>query len=179
MASTSAKPARKTSATGKAPAKDAAARRPGPGDAAPAFSLPGTGGRTASSASLAGRPFVLYFYPRANTTGCGREAADFNAALGEFAAAGVAVIGASRDPMPAIERFAAKLDLGFPLASDEDHRVADAYGVWVEKSLYGRRSMGIERSTFLVGADGRIARVWRKVSVAGHAAEVLRAAKAL
>lgn len=152
---------------------------PGPGDIAPRFRLPASGGRTVSSAAQAGRPYVLYFYPRANTAGCTTEAGEFNALLAGFRARGVEVIGASPDAMKPIEAFAKKLGLGFPLASDPDHAVAEAYGVWVEKSLYGRKSMGIARSTFLVGADGRIARAWRKVRVAGHAAEVLEAAGAL
>jgi len=193
MAKSPAKAARpaapKTAA--KAPPAEAAAKAkaatagpaggagPGPGDPAPAFSLPASGGRTASSASLKGRPYVLYFYPKADTPGCTREACDFNEALTQFRKAGLDIVGVSPDPMKPIEKFAQKFRLDFPLASDEDHALAAAYGVWVEKSMYGRTYMGIERSTFLVGPEGRIARAWRKVSVPGHAAEVLEAARAL
>jgi peroxiredoxin Q/BCP len=166
-----------------APAKAAKAAAPpsgpGPGDSAPAFSLPASGGRTASSAALKGKPYVLYFYPKADTPGCTKEACDFNEALTQFRKAGLDIIGVSPDPMKPIEKFAQKFSLDFPLASDEDHKLSEAYGVWVEKSMYGRTYMGIERSTFLVGADGKIAQAWRKVSVPGHAAEVLAAAKGL
>ena len=151
----------------------------GPGDKAPSFSLPASGGPTASSAALKGKPYVLYFYPKANTTGCTKEACDFNEALTQFRGKGLEIIGVSPDAMKPIENFAKKYALDFPLASDPDHALAEAYGVWVEKSMYGRKYMGIERSTFLVGADGKVAQAWRKVSVAGHAAEVLAAAKAL
>jgi peroxiredoxin Q/BCP len=168
---------KKPAAAKKPPAS--AATGPGPGDAAPPFSLPASGGRTASSAALKGKPYVLYFYPKADTPGCTREACDFNEALTQFRGKGIAIIGVSPDPMKPIEKFAQKFGLDFPLASDEDHALAKAYGVWVEKSMYGRTYMGIERSTFLIGADGRIARAWRKVSVPGHAAEVLEAAKAV
>jgi peroxiredoxin Q/BCP len=164
-----------------APAREAAPPPPGPGpgDVAPAFSLPASGGRTASSDALKGKPYVLYFYPKADTPGCTREACDFNEALAQFRKAGLDVIGVSPDPIRPIEKFAQKFNLDFPLASDEDHKLSEAYGVWVSKSMYGRTYMGIERSTFLVGPDGRIVRAWRKVSVPGHAAEVLAAAKAL
>lgn len=149
------------------------------GDAAPAFSMPASGGRTVSLASMKGRPFVLYFYPKANTSGCTKEACAFQEALPAFGKMGIEVIGVSPDKMPPIEKFAAKYELTFPLASDETHAVADQYGTWVEKSMYGRRYMGMERSTFLIDKMGKITRVWRKVSVAGHAAEVMAAARAL
>lgn len=149
------------------------------GDAAPAFSMPASSGRTVSLASMKGRPFVLYFYPKANTSGCTKEACAFQEALPALGKLGIEVIGVSPDKMPPIEKFAAKYELTFPLASDESHAVADKYGTWVEKSMYGRKYMGMERSTFLIDKAGKIARVWRKVSVAGHAAEVMEAAQSL
>ncbi len=149
------------------------------GDAAPAFSMPASSGRTVSLASMKGRPFVLYFYPKANTSGCTKEACAFQEALPALGKLGIEVIGVSPDKMPPIEKFAAKYELTFPLASDESHAVADKYGTWVEKSMYGRKYMGMERSTFLIDKAGKIARVWRKVSVAGHAAEVMEAAQTL
>ena len=120
---------------------------------------------------------MLYFYPKDDTSGCTREAQDFTALAGEFKAAGVRVIGVSRDPMKKHDKFIAKYDLAVPLVSDEDGRISDAFGTWVEKSMYGRKYMGMERATFLIGADGRILREWRKVKVPGHAAEVLAAAR--
>ena len=149
------------------------------GDMAPDFAMPATGGRTVSLASMAGKPFVLYFYPKADTPGCTKEACAFQEALPQLGKIGLDVIGVSPDKMPPIEKFAAKYKLTFPLASDETKAVADRYGTWVEKSLYGRKYMGMERSTFLVDREGKIAKVWRKVSVAGHAAAVLAAAAAL
>ncbi len=149
------------------------------GDPAVAFSLPASGGRTVSSAALAGHPYVLYFYPKADTPGCTREACGFQEALGQFGALQAAVIGVSPDPMPMIEKFAAKYGIAFPLASDPGHELASAYDVWVEKLRYGRRYMGIERSTFLVDGHGVVARVWRKVTVEGHVAEVAAALAAL
>ena len=151
----------------------------GEGDIAPEFEMAATGGRMASSAALKGKPFVLYFYPKADTPGCTKEACAFQEALPQLGKIGLDVVGVSPDKMPPIERFAAKYKLTFPLASDEAKTVAERYGTWVEKSMYGRKYMGMERSTFLVGADGRIAKAWRKVSVAGHAEEVLKAARAL
>lgn len=158
--------------------KNGASGGPAEGDMAPAFFLPASGGRTVSSEALRGRPFLLYFYPKADTPGCTVQACGMQEALPQLGRLGLEVIGVSPDPMPRIEAFAAKYGLEFPLASDADHRVAEAYGVWVEKSMYGRRYMGMERSSFLVGPDGRIAKVWRKVKPAEHAAEVLRAARA-
>ena len=149
------------------------------GDAAPAFSMRASGGRTVSLASMKGRPFVLYFYPKANTSGCTKEDCAFQEALPALGKLGIEVIGVSPDKVPPIEKFAAKYSLTFPLASDEGHAVADRYGTWVEKSMYGRKYMGMERSTFLIDKAGKIARVWRKVSVAGHAPEVMEAARGL
>lgn len=149
------------------------------GDAAPAFTLPASGGRTVSSAALAGRKFILYFYPKADTSGCTKEACAFQEALPQLGKLGLEVIGVSPDPLKPIEKFAAKYNLTFPLASDESKVTAEAYGVWVEKSMYGRKYMGIERSTFLVDASGRIARAWHKVKVEGHAEAVAAAAAAL
>ena len=149
------------------------------GDLAPAFSMPASGGRTVSSASLKGKPFVLYFYPKADTPGCTREACAFQEALPQLGHVGVEVIGVSKDKIPPIEKFAEKYGLKFPLASDETTEVAQAYGVWVEKSQYGRKYMGMERSTFLVDKNGIVAKVWPKVKVDGHAADVLAVVKAL
>ena len=148
------------------------------GDQAPEFSMAATGGRTVSLAAMAGRPFVLYFYPKADTPGCTKQACAFQEALPELGQIGVDVIGVSKDAMAPIEKFAAKFALSFPLASDTGG-VAEAFGSWGEKSMYGRTYMGIDRSTFLIDRHGRVARVWRKVKVPGHAAEVMEAAKAL
>ncbi len=148
------------------------------GAAAPDFTMPATGGRTVSLAMQRGRPFVLYFYPKADTPGCTKEACAFQGALPQLGGIGVDVIGVSKDKLPALERFAAKYGLTFPLASDESG-VAEAYGAWVEKSMYGKTYMGLDRSTILVSAEGRVARVWRKVKVDGHAAAVEAAARAL
>jgi peroxiredoxin Q/BCP len=126
--------------------------------------------------SSPGSPLVLYFYPKDDTSGCTREAQDFTALAGAFAKAGVKVVGLSRDPMKKHDKFIAKYDLEVPLASDEDGAISDAFGTWVEKSMYGRKYMGMERSTFLIGRDGRVRKAWRKVKVPGHAAEVLKAA---
>jgi peroxiredoxin Q/BCP len=149
------------------------------GDAAPDFSLPASGGRSVSLAAQKGAPFVLYFYPKADTSGCTKEACAFQEALPQFGRLGLNVIGVSPDPMKPIEKFAEKYSLSFPLASDETKAAAAAYGVWVEKSMYGRKYMGIERSTFLIDAAGKVARAWRKVKVEGHAAEVAEAARGL
>ena len=128
--------------------------------------------------SSPGRPLVLYFYPKDDTSGCTREAQDFTELAGDFTKAGVQVVGLSRDPMKKHDKFIAKYDLKVPLASDEDGAISDAFGTWVEKSMYGRKYMGMERATYLIGADGRVQKAWRKVKVPGHAAEVLKAAKA-
>jgi peroxiredoxin Q/BCP len=127
----------------------------------------------------AGKPFVLYFYPKDDTSGCTREAQDFTAVMPEFTALGVQVLGISKDPPAKHQKFTAKYDLTVPLATDEDGALMEALGVWVEKSMYGKKYMGIERSTFLFDASGTLVRAWRKVKVPGHAAEVLDAAKAL
>jgi len=149
------------------------------GDKAPDFSMPATGGQAVSLKALKGKPFVLYFYPKADTSGCTKEACDFNGALRQFSGKGVTVIGVSKDPMTRLEKFAAKYDLSFPLASDEGGDITERFGAWVEKSMYGRKYMGIDRSTFLVDAKGVVRKSWRKVKVPGHVAEVLAAAKAL
>ncbi len=149
------------------------------GDKAPDFSLPATGGRTVSLASLKGKPFVLYFYPRADTPGCTKEACAFQDGLPEFSKLDVTVIGVSKDSMKALEKFAEKYSLQFPLASDPEAEVINAYGAWQEKSMYGKKYMGIERSTVLVNAKGKVAKLWPKVKVAGHAEEVLAAVQAL
>ncbi len=149
------------------------------GSVAPDFEMPASGGRTVRSADLKGKPYVLYFYPKADTPGCTTEACAFQEALPQLGKLGLDVIGVSKDKLKPIEAFAAKYNLSFPLASDETAGVAEAYGTWTEKSRYGRKYMSIERSTFLIGPDGRVARVWRNVRVPGHAAEVLQAAQAL
>ena len=149
------------------------------GDTAPGFTMPASFGRTVSSEALKGRPYVLYFYPKADTPGCTKEACAFQEALPQLGHIGIEVIGVSKDKMKPIEKFAGKYGVKFPLASDETTGVAEAYGVWVEKSMYGRKYMGLERSTFLIGKDGVIARIWPKVKIDGHAADVMAAAKAL
>ena len=128
--------------------------------------------------SSPGQPLVLYFYPKDDTSGCTKEAQDFTEMAGDFAKAGVKVVGLSRDPMKKHDKFIAKYDLKIPLASDEDGAISDEFGTWVEKSMYGRKYMGMERATYLIGKDGRVAKVWRKVKVPGHAAEVLKTALA-
>jgi peroxiredoxin Q/BCP len=143
----------------------------------PAFSLPGSDGRTWSNQDLAGKSYVLYFYPRDNTPGCTTEACDFRDAAKDLAKAGLTVLGVSTDSIASHQGFIAKQNLNFTLLADEQHTLADQLGVWVEKSNYGKKYMGIERSTFLVGADGRIIKEWRKVKVDGHVAEVLAEAK--
>ena len=150
-----------------------------PGAKAPAFTLPRDGGGSVSLTDFAGRAVVLYFYPRADTPGCTKEAIDFSRLKGAFAKAGAEVLGVSADPVPAQDKFKAKHKLAIALASDEKHRMLEAYGVWQEKSMYGRKFMGIARMTFLIDADQRIARIWPKVAVAGHAEEVLAAIEAL
>ncbi|MDT7950838.1 MAG: peroxiredoxin [Acetobacteraceae bacterium] len=146
---------------------------------APDFTLPATGGRTVSLAAMKGKPFVLYFYPKADTPGCTKEAEAFQDALPTLEGIGLDVIGVSKDPMKALEKFAEKYKLTFPLASDPEGTTVEAYGAWVEKSMYGKNYMGIDRSTVLVAADGTIAKIWRKVKVPGHAADVMNAAKTL
>jgi len=144
------------------------------GDKAPAVTVTATDG---SSTNLAapGKPLVLYFYPKDDTSGCTREAQDFTALAPQFEKAGAKVIGVSRDPMKKHEKFIDKYSLAVPLVSDEDGRISDAFGTWVEKSMYGRKYMGMERATYLIGADGRVLKAWRKVKVPGHAEDVLKA----
>ena len=124
-----------------------------------------------------GKPLVLYFYPKDDTSGCTKEAQDFTELAGDFVKAGVKVVGLSRDPMKKHDKFITKYDLKVPLASDEDGAISDAFGTWVEKSMYGRKYMGMERATYLIGTDGRVRKAWRKVKVPGHASEVLAAAR--
>jgi len=149
------------------------------GDKAPPFSMTRDGGGTLSLADLKGKKVVLYFYPKDDTPGCTTEAIDFTALKADFAKAGAEVIGVSRDSVAKHEKFAAKHKLGVALGADEDGKVTEAYGVWQEKSLYGRKYMGIMRATFLIDCEGVIRHIWPKVSVKGHAAEVLAAAQAL
>ena len=146
------------------------------GDRAPAIDVQASDG-SSINLSRPGQPLVLYFYPKDDTSGCTREAQDFTALAGDYSKAGVKVIGVSRDPMKKHEKFISKYELAVTLASDEDGRISDAFGTWVEKSMYGRKYMGMERSTFLIDADGKVIRSWRKVKVPGHAEEVLKAAR--
>ena len=148
------------------------------GAKAPPFHLPRDGGGAVSLSDYAGKKLVLFFYPRADTPGCTKEAIDFTRLSAAFAEAGTAILGVSADPPKAQEAFRDKHELATPLASDEQHQMLEAYGVWGEKSMYGRTFLGILRTTVLVGADGRILRVWRNVRVDGHADEVLVAAQA-
>ena len=145
----------------------------------PDFSLPRDGGGEVSLADFKGQKLVLYFYPKADTEGCTLEAKDFSRLAPAFARAKTAILGVSADPVKKQDRFKTKHDLTIALASDETHEMLEAYGVWAEKSMYGRKYMGILRNTYLIGPDGRIAQIWEKVKVAGHAEQVLAAAKAL
>ncbi|WP_136645473.1 peroxiredoxin [Tabrizicola sp. YIM 78059] len=149
------------------------------GDTAPDFTLPRDGGATVTLSALRPGKVVLYFYPKDDTPGCTLEAQDFNARLADFTAAGATVIGISKDSVKSHDKFCKKHGLGIILASDEGGTTCEDYGVWVEKSMYGRTYMGIERSTFLIDGTGKVVRVWPKVSVKGHADEVLAAVKAL
>ena len=148
-------------------------------ETAPDFTLPASGGDTLTLSEMKGSAVVLFFYPRDDTSGCTKESIAFSQLLQEFAAANTKVIGISKDSIAKHEKFITKHDLTVPLASDENDTVCEAYGVWKEKSMYGKKFMGIERSTFLIDADGKIAQIWRKVKVPGHAEAVLEAAKAL
>jgi peroxiredoxin Q/BCP len=150
----------------------------GEGDRAPAITVTASDGSAVDLGSP-GRPLVLYFYPKDDTSGCTRQAQDFTAMASDYADAGVRVIGVSRDPMKKHEKFIDKYGLSVPLVSDEDGRISDAFGTWVQKSMYGRKYMGMERSTFLISADGRVIREWRKVKVPNHAQDVLAAARQL
>ena len=147
------------------------------GDLAPDFDLPSDGGGRVRLQDFAGRKLVLYFYPKDDTSGCTAQAQAFTAAAAEFAAAGAAVVGISKDTPKKHEAFKKKYGLDLILASDESGEVLERYGVWVEKSLYGRKYMGIERATFLIGPEGRVLQAWRKVKVPGHAAAVLEAVR--
>jgi len=153
-------------------------KRPEEGDKAPDFNMPSDGGGTVSLGDYSGKNLVLYFYPRDDTPGCTKEAIAFTGMADDFAAANTTVIGVSRDTVAKHDKFKAKHELTVALGSDEDGKVCEDYGVWVEKNMYGRKSMGIERSTFLIGGDGKIRKIWRKVKVAGHAEAVLEAVKA-
>ena len=161
------------------PAKAENGKAPAAGGKAPTFRLPRDGGGTVGLTDFAGRKLVLYFYPRADTSGCTQEAIDFSRLKSAFSRAGTDILGVSADPVAALDRFKSKHKLAIALASDEAHTALEAYGVWRQKTLYGRKFMGTVRATFLIGPDQRIARAWPKVSVAGHAQEVLDAAKSL
>jgi len=185
---TAKKATTKTATTKAIAAKTTAAKPTSPaaggaglaeGAKAPAFKLPRDGGATVSLADFAGKKLVLFFYPKANTPGCTKEAIDFTRLSQDFAAAGTAVLGVSADSVKAQDNFRDKHDLAVPLISDETHGMLEAYGAWGEKSLYGRKFLGIIRSTILIGADGRVAKVWRNVKVDGHAEMVLAAAREL
>lgn len=152
---------------------------PGPGAKAPAFTLPAEGGGTVSRQSFEGRTLILFFYPKDDTSGCTQEAIDFNRLRKDFEKAGAAILGMSPDSAASHAKFKAKHDLALALAADEAKATLEAYGVWVEKSMYGRKYMGVERTTFLIDRAGVIAEVWRKVKVPGHAEAVLAAARAL
>ena len=149
------------------------------GQKAPAFRLPRDGGDVVTLADYAGRKLVLFFYPRADTPGCTKEAIDFTRLADAFAASGTAVLGISADPLKAQEKFRDKHSLGVPLISDETHEMLEAYGAWGEKSMYGKSFLGILRTTILLGTDGKVARIWRNVRVDGHADQVLEAARSL
>jgi peroxiredoxin Q/BCP len=149
------------------------------GDRAPVFTLPGAGMEKISLAKFKGKKVVLYFYPKDDTSGCTKESIEFNELKDKFARAGTLVIGLSPDPVAKHVKFQEKYNLNQPLASDESKETLLAYGVWIEKSMYGRKYMGVERSTFLIDEKGKIAKIWRKVKVPGHAEEVLAAAKVL
>lgn len=149
------------------------------GDMAPDFTAPTNGGGSLTLSELRGKPVVLYFYPKDDTPGCTTEAKDFTALADQFEAVGAKVVGVSKDSVAKHDKFAAKHDLGVMLVSDEESDICERYGVWGEKSMYGKTFMGITRATFLIDAEGRIARAWPKVKVKGHADEVLEAVKAL
>lgn len=149
------------------------------GDKAPDLELPGEDGRPVKLSKLKGKSVVLYFYPKDDTSGCTKEAIDFSGLIGEFKAAGAEVIGVSPDDTASHRKFIDRHGLKVRLLADAERTAASAYGVWVEKSMYGRKYMGIDRSTFLIDTSGRIARSWRKVKVPGHAEEVLAAVKAM
>ncbi len=149
------------------------------GSEAPDFTLPVDGGETVTLSKLRGKPVVLYFYPKDDTSGCTAQACDFRDAMPNFVGVGAMIVGISKDSVQSHDKFKAKYGLPFPLASDEAGQACEDYGVWVEKSMYGRKYMGIERSTVLIAADGKVARIWRKVSVPGHVSQVAEAVKGL
>lgn len=149
------------------------------GDKAPDFDLPRDGGGRISLTDFAGKPLVIFFYPKDNTSACTTESIAFTGLSADFEKAGASILGMSPDSVKSHDNFVKKYSLSVPLASDEEKTTAEAYRVWQEKSMYGRRYMGVVRSTFLIGADGRIARIWDKVKVAGHAEEVLAAVREL
>lgn len=149
------------------------------GNKAPDFTLPTDGGGTVALSALKGQPVVLYFYPKDDTPGCTKEACDFRDHLTAFRRLKMLVIGVSKDSVKKHDKFKEKYELNFPLAADEDGTVCENYGVWVEKSMYGRKYMGIERATFLIDAEGKIAHIWRKVSVTGHIEDILKISKSL
>lgn len=149
------------------------------GDTAPGFELEGDGGETVRLGDLQGKPVVVYFYPKDDTSGCTREAIAFTELNASFSSHGVHIIGISPDTAARHDKFKIKHKLNIQLAADTDKTTARSYGVWVEKSMYGRKYMGVERATFLIGAEGKIARIWRKVRVPGHAEEVLLAVQSL
>ncbi len=148
-------------------------------DAAPDFTLPRDGGDSVTLSDLKGQAVVLYFYPRADTSGCTKQAVGFTEHGEAFQAAGAVVLGVSKDPVKKLDKFRDKHELGVALLSDEDSDVCEQYGVWVEKKMYGKTYMGIERATFLIDAEGKVAQVWRKVKVPGHVEAVLEAVKDL
>ena len=149
------------------------------GNAAPDFDLPTDGGKNIKLSKLKGKPVVVYFYPKDDTSGCTTEAKDFSCLIDDFRKSGIEVVGISPDSVAAHAKFRKKYELTVHLAADEQKATATAYGVWVEKSMYGRKYMGVERSTFLIDAKGRVAKAWHKVKVPGHAEAVLAAARAL
>ncbi|MDD9904058.1 MAG: thioredoxin-dependent thiol peroxidase [Rhodospirillaceae bacterium] len=149
------------------------------GDKAPNFKGPTDGGGECKLADFKGKPLILYFYPKDDTPGCTTEAQGFRDAMADFTKTGAAIVGVSKDTVKKHDRFKAKHDLNFTLISDEDGTLCEAYGVWVEKNMYGRKYMGIERSTFLIDGKGKVAEVWRKVRVKGHVDKVLEAVQAL
>jgi thioredoxin-dependent peroxiredoxin len=149
------------------------------GDIAPDFDLPSDGNGRVSLGDLKGKPVVVYFYPKDNTPGCTKEAIDFTQLIGEFHKVGVTIIGLSPDTAKKHDKFIAKYQLAIRLAADTETKTAEAYGVWVEKSMFGKKYMGVQRATFLVDANGKIAQIWQKVKVSGHAEAVLEAARAL
>jgi len=149
------------------------------GSQAPSFELQGPDGRTITLADFVGRKLVLYFYPKDDTSGCTKEAIDFSSMIDDFAAADTVVLGVSKDSVASHDKFIDKHELKVELGSDPEGKAVEAYGVWVEKSMYGRKYMGIERATFLIDRDGKVAQIWRKVKVTGHARQVLKATQAL